>query len=178
MAWLDQRERGAFTDFSLFVYRLQQSPVTFGFLIRQPYLSLAFTLPSLSAPGPKPVTGLGWARLPLGPRAKGIGLDQPSRAATPLPVSCSGAPGDMLSYGCILYPFVSIPSLVTSISFWEPGAQPNMERAEAIVQCVSQWPVEPYIRLGEGHRWRRIWELGFGQTALSRGGQSSSLGKD
>lgn len=52
-----------------FVYRLQQSPVTFGFLIHQPYLSLAFTLPSLSAPGPKLVTGLGWAGLgwPLGP---------------------------------------------------------------------------------------------------------------
>lgn len=59
-----------------------------------------------------------------------------------------GGAGDMLFYGCNL---VSISSLVTSISFWEPGAQPNMERAEAIVQRVSQWPVEPNIRLGEGH---------------------------
>lgn len=53
-----------------------------------------------------------------------------------------------------------------------------MERATEIVQCISQWPVEPNIRLGEGHSWRRFWELGFGQTALNRGGQSSSFGKD
>lgn len=45
------------------VYCLQQSLVTFRFLIHQPYLSLAFSLPSLSGPGPKPVTELGWAGL-------------------------------------------------------------------------------------------------------------------
>lgn len=160
-----------------FVYRLQQSPMTFGFLIHQPYLSLAFTLPSLSAPGPKPVTGLGWARLALGPRAKGIGLGQPSRAAPPSPTSSPVVgPEETVAlwlHLCIyLYPF--LPGLFhSSISFWEPGAQPNMERAETIVQCISQWPVEPNIRLGEGHSWRRIWELGFGQTALSRGCESS-----
>lgn len=52
-----------------------------------------------------------------------------------------------------------------------------MERATEIVQWVSQWPVEPDIRLGEGHSWRRVRELGFWQRAASRGGQSSSLGK-
>lgn len=68
----------------------------------------------------------------------------------------------MLLYDCTLYPFVSILSLVTSISFWEPGAQPNMEGTTEIVQCISQWPVEPNIRLGERHSWGKTWEPGFG----------------
>lgn len=36
-----------------------------------------------------------------------------------------------------------------------------MERAAAIVQHINRWPVEPNIRLGEGHSWG-IWKLGFG----------------
>lgn len=39
-----------------------------------------------------------------------------------------------------------------------------MERATAVVQCISQWPVEPNIRLGEGQSWSS-WELGFGWMA-------------
>lgn len=133
-----------------FVYRLQQSPVTFGFLIHQPYLSLAFTLPSLSAPGPKPVTGLGWARLALGPRAKGIGLGQPSRVAPPTnPQSCSGARGDCCSMVAPLYLFVSIPP--GSLPFLSGNQEPNQtwreQRRLSNASASGQWsPTSDWVR--------------------------------
>lgn len=123
-----------------FVYRLQQSPVTFGFLIHQPYLSLAFTLPSLSAPGPKPVTGLGWARLALGPRAKGIGLGQPSRAAPPSPTSSPVVgPEETVAlwlHLCIyLYPF--LPSLFHFFL----GTRSPTKHGESRGDCPMHQPV-------------------------------------
>ena len=124
----------------------------------------AFTLSAHSAPGPKPVTRLGWVGQGLGPRAKGAGLGHPllwegapsppawARAETSLPSGSQAVGGtvqgpDGLPSIPDPYPF---PPPLTLVPSWGPGTQPGLAGAAATVQCIGQRAVEPDVGVGEG----------------------------
>lgn len=120
----------------------------------------AFTPSAQSAPGPKPVTRLGWVGQGLGPRAKGAGLGHPLLwERVPSPQHGPGQrppcpPGPRLwggrfedLMGCPPPASPTIPHFVPSRG---PGAQPGLAGAAATVQCVGQWAVEPDVGVGEG----------------------------
>lgn len=125
---------------------------------------LAFTPSAQSAPGPKPVTWLGWVGQGPGPRAKGAGLGHPllwertslppawARAETSLPSGSQAVGGTVQGPDGLPstpHPYPLPPSL-TFVPSRGPGAQPGLAGAAATVQCIGQWAVEPDIGVGEG----------------------------
>lgn len=124
---------------------------------------LAFTRPAQSAPGPKPVIGLGWVGQGLGSRAKGAGLGCPlCWEQAPHRHEPVGRPHCLLDsrlwegLGSRAAPPASVPTLhpflppLTPIPSLGPGARPGVAGAAAAIQCFSQWAVEPNIGMGEG----------------------------